>query len=106
MLWFLRVLLKVQLCRMYVWGKPGETIKIAYNGLPIVVSANWREVLDRVQIGDRARIIWVNVIYIDRENLLERNWYVAFMGKIYEHAKRFWFFLSRIQIGAPVTWQY
>jgi hypothetical protein len=70
----------------YVWGKSinGSTIKIGADDLAI--PKNLEPFLRTLRHIDRTRVLWVDSICIDQNNIPERNSQVKLMGGIYMSA--------------------
>jgi hypothetical protein len=70
----------------YVWGTSTTTIPITVNGRRMDITPNLHFALQKLRLTDRPRILWVDAICINQQNVTERSHHVSFMGKIYSHA--------------------
>lgn len=77
----------------YVWGDESDrrsiTLKPMQGSVSINLSltANCWKALKRLQLSDRERLVWVDSICINQNDVEERNAQVRMMGKIYSSAK-------------------
>ncbi|KAK4228914.1 heterokaryon incompatibility protein-domain-containing protein [Podospora fimiseda] len=78
----------------YVWGDVSETTPIQVNGNTLQIGKNLRCALLNLRLADRPRILWVDAICINQEDLDERNQQVSIMGRIYQSAQRTVVFLG------------
>ncbi|KAE9367241.1 HET-domain-containing protein, partial [Stipitochalara longipes BDJ] len=72
----------------YVWGQSTEQKQIMCNGTPFPVTGNLRAALRRLRRPDESRVLWIDQICIDQENIPERNQQVQIMRDIYRGAER------------------
>jgi hypothetical protein len=72
----------------YAWGDPKITSIISVDGHEINVTVNLVSALRHLRLSDKARILWVDAICIDQQNITEREEQVALMGRIYRSAVR------------------
>jgi len=86
------------------WGTTADPVSITINGQPgFTVTQNALAALRRVRDPSDTVTLWVDAIYIDQTNVLERNSQVAAMGDIYRHAELVIFWLG--PCGATVLGQ-
>ncbi|KAF1358898.1 HET-domain-containing protein, partial [Lizonia empirigonia] len=71
----------------YVWGDPGFTQVITINGQYFRVRMNLWRVLLRLREEGYAGLLWIDAICINQEDVAERGWQVALMGRIYQNAQ-------------------
>lgn len=72
----------------YIWGDPHETLPIYLDEDQLLITVNLHAALSRLRDHSFERIIWVDAICIDQENLKERIQQVQLMAKIYSNALR------------------
>jgi Heterokaryon incompatibility protein (HET) len=74
----------------YTWGpaEDRQTIVCGPEGAVIPVTRNCESVLRRLRDLDSPRLVWVDAICIDQDDIDERNAQVAMMGQIYQNATR------------------
>lgn len=73
----------------YVWGKSSGKCTITLDGKKgVPVTDNLYAALRRLRRPDRRRVLWVDAVCIDQKNVVERNWQVQMMGRIYSNAAR------------------
>ncbi len=78
----------------YMWGEPDDEaqFQIWVNGALVCVRQNLWYALQRIRFmiphenKIRRRILWIDALCINQDNIQERNHQVAFMGHIYRHA--------------------
>lgn len=85
----------------YTWGDGTETEEMfcGPDKHRIRVGMNCASVLRRLRRLDKDRLVWIDAICIDQENIPERNMQVAMMGQIYQTASR-----VIIDIGETSRW--
>ncbi|KAH8682947.1 heterokaryon incompatibility protein-domain-containing protein [Tricladium varicosporioides] len=71
----------------YTWGAPEATSVLHCQGLSIPLTANLYDALSRLRLLDEVRILWVDQICIDQNDLAERSEQVSLMGEIYRGAE-------------------
>ncbi|KAK5996951.1 Heterokaryon incompatibility 6-like protein [Cladobotryum mycophilum] len=72
----------------YVWGSSEKTQSIAIDNYDLPITANLHAALSRLRHGLFERLIWVDAICINQEDLKERGHQVQTMAKIYASASR------------------
>jgi hypothetical protein len=72
----------------YVWGSDVRDKQILCDGHIFALTTNLFRVLHRVRQPHASRTIWADLICINQENLEEKSYQVAIMGKIYSCARR------------------
>ncbi|EQB43487.1 hypothetical protein CGLO_17840 [Colletotrichum gloeosporioides Cg-14] len=70
----------------YVWGSASDTRPIAVQKKAKNITVNLETALRHLRYPDRARMLWVDVLCIDQENVQERNQQVRRMSDIYSSA--------------------
>lgn len=78
----------------YTWGSTDLTEPITVNGRILYITENLYNALVNLQLESTARIIWIDAVCIDQQNLKERGHQVQQMGQIYSRADRVIFWLS------------
>jgi hypothetical protein len=72
----------------YVWGEPDKTRPIFIKKHSLSVTLNLHEALLRLRHNSIERIIWVDAVCINQENIEEKEQQIRFMAKIYGQANR------------------
>ncbi|EEY16620.1 conserved hypothetical protein [Verticillium alfalfae VaMs.102] len=67
----------------YTWKKATFTQPITINGAPFLVTENVEKALDHLRYEDKPRTVWLDSICIDQRNVIEKNYQVRLMNKIY-----------------------
>ncbi|KAK7212736.1 hypothetical protein V2G26_019914 [Clonostachys chloroleuca] len=70
----------------YVWGDSSITANITVDGVSHPVTANLKYALCAIRGLSKPRIIWVDAICINREDLLEKNNQIPLIARIYSAA--------------------
>ncbi|KAJ4376470.1 hypothetical protein N0V83_001754 [Neocucurbitaria cava] len=74
-------------CLSYVWGTGGKNASISIDRDVLHITDSLRSALVHLRKTDDIRIIWIDQICIDQENLAERSQQVPHMKRIYERAQ-------------------
>jgi hypothetical protein len=72
----------------YVWGDPKNVKVIQCSDDSLVITDNLHGALIRLRHPDQQRILWIDAICINQEDLDERGKQVQLMGVIYQQAKK------------------
>src|ERR1700753_4144230 len=72
----------------YTWGSPERSCEITIDDQTLAITENLDRALRYLRYISVDRILWVDLISINQENLEERNHQVAHMRDIYKHAER------------------
>ena len=72
----------------YVWGSPEPAAVVFCNGQPKKVTPNLGTALLRLRYDDRERLVWIDAICVNQDDLLERSEQVKLMRDIYSQAWR------------------
>jgi Heterokaryon incompatibility protein (HET) len=72
----------------YTWGGLGKPRSISINKQNLAVTENLHAALLRLQDRSFERILWIDAICINQENLKEQSQQVQLMAKIYSKATR------------------
>lgn len=70
----------------YTWGKDVGPEKAILNGKPVSITANLDCALRHLRHEDRTRVLWVDALCINQNNVHERNHQVQLMRQIYSRA--------------------
>lgn len=68
----------------YVWGNAGDTSPIGLNGTPYHITKNLECALRYLRHRDFSRVLWVDAVCIDQENVREKTHQVNMMRSIYK----------------------
>jgi hypothetical protein len=77
----------------YTWGSPDDLVKIAVRDTSssefgfLAVTQNLAEALPYLRHEKEPRILWIDAICINQQDLIERSWQVGQMSNIYSLAK-------------------
>ncbi|KAB5513112.1 heterokaryon incompatibility protein-domain-containing protein [Coniochaeta sp. 2T2.1] len=72
----------------YAWGDATDLQPVSCDGKTIGISKNLSACLKHIRLADAARILWIDVICINQEDLEERASQVGIMGEIYSKAEK------------------
>jgi hypothetical protein len=72
----------------YMWGNEDSPLPIQLYGTILKVRNNLWQALKHIRLPRFVRILWIDAICINQEDLRERNHQVSQMGRIYENAIR------------------
>ncbi|KAJ9621331.1 hypothetical protein H2203_007383 [Taxawa tesnikishii (nom. ined.)] len=72
----------------YCWGNPSVTVSVLVNGVSLQVTKNLAAALRALRSNSEARILWIDAICINQDDLAEKNSQVPLMGKIYTNSSR------------------
>jgi hypothetical protein len=78
----------------YTWGSADLTESIAIDGFFMNITSNLYGILEQLRYRDEDRILWIDAICIDQENMKERGHQVEQMSEIYKEAHRVIFWLG------------
>lgn len=67
----------------YTWGDTRPTARIHLDGTHLPLAANLESALTRLRYTNISRIIWIDALCIDQQNMQERQSQVLLMGQIY-----------------------
>lgn len=67
----------------YCWAEVSSTATIELNGTPVDVPGSAAKVLRQFRLQSGSRILWIDAVCINQEDLNERSQQVALMGQIY-----------------------
>jgi hypothetical protein len=72
----------------YMWGPKNILQPILINGNPYDVRENLWLALHHLRLDSEIRVLWIDAICINQQNIHERNHQVIQMGRIYHEATR------------------
>ncbi|KAL8729389.1 MAG: hypothetical protein Q9166_004782 [cf. Caloplaca sp. 2 TL-2023] len=72
----------------YTWGDAREKRIIHVNRHPVPVTANLYVALEYLRKADEPRVLWVDALCIDQQNLVEKTHQVSIMKNIYTGASQ------------------
>ncbi|KAF4156806.1 hypothetical protein CNMCM6069_006328 [Aspergillus lentulus] len=70
----------------YVWGNVVEKVEILVDDIPFQVTTNLEAALKCLRHSRKKRLIWIDFICIDQNNVKEKNTQLPLMGRIYKDA--------------------
>ena len=85
----------------YAWGDHNQTRPITVDGCTLHVTANLQAGLRRLRYADRPRLLWVDAICIDQDDVDEKNWQVTLMGDIFRRSKQALIWLGEVAAADP-----
>ena len=71
----------------YTWGSPERTFTIILNGKTLSITNNLYLALQYLRLTDEDRVIWVDAVCINQENIRERGHQVKQMCRIYSEVE-------------------
>lgn len=71
----------------YCWGDPIRSRSIRIDGKILHLPVNSDKALRRMALSDRSRLLFLDAVCVNQENLGERTTQVRLMGDIYRHAQ-------------------
>jgi hypothetical protein len=89
----------------YEWGPALPNVQIMMNGRSVSVRENLWWALRHLQLEDSRRVIWIDALCINQQDMAERNHQVAQMGQIYRAATRCIAWIGRERIVHESTSQ-
>lgn len=81
----------------YCWGDQKEKHDIILDGSKFEAATNLHSALLRLRLRDKPRLLWVDAVCINQDDIPERNSQVSLMRNIYQQAK-----CVLIWLGGPV----
>lgn len=78
----------------YTWGEPAPTTQVAANGEMVPVRPNLTYALAALRSSE-PRLLWIDALCINQDDVQERSHQVRLMGEIYRRAKRVLVWLGR-----------
>jgi hypothetical protein len=71
----------------YTWGASEAASTLHCHGFLVPLTANLCDALSRLRLPDRARILWIDQINTNQNDVAERSEQVGLMGEIYSNAE-------------------
>lgn len=81
----------------YVWGDPKDVVSIHLSDCTYGVTRDLEAALRRLRRKDSERIIWIDQLCINQEDVEEKSQQVALMQQIYRSCEGALFWLSAIE---------
>ncbi|KAE9370151.1 HET-domain-containing protein, partial [Stipitochalara longipes BDJ] len=72
----------------YTWGSTETAAQITVNGSTMHITSNLYTALQHIRFEGEDRLLWIDAICIDQENMDERRHQVQHMSSIYKEAER------------------
>lgn len=72
----------------YVWGDPPSTVDIDVNGQLVKVRENLKDALLALRLSNTERVMWIDALCINQDDIKERSAQVSRMPEIYQRAIR------------------
>jgi hypothetical protein len=89
-------------CLSYVWGDMSVTKSILVNNHQVQVTTNLHDALQHVRKRDELVKIWVDAICINQSDVMEKNYQVYLMEKIYKRCALVYIWLGRQEVNGAV----
>ncbi|KAF2445504.1 HET-domain-containing protein, partial [Karstenula rhodostoma CBS 690.94] len=70
----------------WVWGNPLNSTTLLYKGQNISIRKSLEDALRVFRYVDRPRVLWVDALCINQDDVEERSEQVAMMGSVYSYA--------------------
>ncbi|KAL9091073.1 MAG: hypothetical protein Q9165_005000 [Trypethelium subeluteriae] len=70
----------------YVWGDPRSSVQVELSGKRFFIGNNLAEALHQIRHAQKERILWIDAICINQNDLEEKSWHIAKMRDIYVSA--------------------
>jgi ankyrin repeat protein len=90
----------------YTWGSSIQPYEICVNNSTMPVTANLSQALRDLRYPDRDRLLWVDAICINQEDLKERGHQVEHMASIYKRAEQVIVWLGRPTLATDLVFRY
>lgn len=71
----------------YVWGSNTSRRKILCNGIDTAITQNLHSALKQLRLVEHPRMIWIDQLCINQDDIQERNSQVLLMCRIYRRAQ-------------------
>jgi len=72
----------------YCWGSPHDVQPLQLDSLSINIHANLQSALWHLRLQREDRVLWVDALCINQNDIVERNHQVRLMGNIYTSARK------------------
>jgi ankyrin repeat protein len=70
----------------YEWGAKSGTLAVQCGGRQLLVTPNLMAAMKSLRLKSNTRLLWIDALCIDQQNIPERNQQVALMANIYRNA--------------------
>jgi Heterokaryon incompatibility protein (HET) len=90
----------------YTWGTPGDSESIKLEGFLLRIQANLHAFLRVLRLRNTPRILWVDAICIDQNDILDKNVQVPLMQKIYSLATKVLVWLGPHRDGSELVFDF
>ncbi|KAJ8116079.1 hypothetical protein OPT61_g2429 [Boeremia exigua] len=81
----------------YCWGDESITRQLHCSGIPLVVHVNLHDALSDLRHPSRERLLWVDRLCINQDDVQEKNKQIACMGAIYSQARQVLIYLGKLE---------
>jgi hypothetical protein len=89
----------------YVWGTPKEPLPVFIHGKRFEVNSNLHAALTQLRNHSLDRILWIDAICIDQENLIEKAHQIQFMATVYSQAYRVLVWLGETAVDSDLVFE-
>ena len=87
----------------YRWGEPNPKETLYCNGLAVSIVSNLADALRAFRLPESPRLLWVDALCINQEDLAEKGHQVPLMGRIYRGASAVRIWLGNDTPSQPIT---
>ncbi|KAK5713955.1 hypothetical protein LTR15_010861 [Elasticomyces elasticus] len=87
----------------YAWGDATKRDVVYIGGHQLSVPLSAKNVLQRMRRSDKPRTVWIDVICIDQQNLVDRNYLVQLMCEIYSSTSTGFIWLGKDDHNTEAT---
>ena len=89
----------------YVWGKGCPIAEIVVEGCSLYITPSLHSLLTHLRYEHSHRILWIDQICIDQDNIEERNAQVREMGRIYQQAETNLVWLGETNLQTEIAFE-
>ena len=90
----------------YVWGDPADTVEIWLEGTRVAIPKNLSDLLHRLRLTSKPRLLWADAVCINQADMRERNQQVNIMKNIYKSAKQVMIWVGEEADGSHLIFQH
>jgi hypothetical protein len=87
----------------YTWGITTDPVEIKVNGCQFKITQNLHEALLQFRRDGIESWLWIDAIYIEQSNDLEKSWQIMEMRQTFSHAKIVYLWLGMGTIESDFT---
>ncbi|KAI0145288.1 heterokaryon incompatibility protein-domain-containing protein [Xylariaceae sp. FL1272] len=87
----------------YNWARAWDTSSIFCEGKPFTVTAHLESALRRLRQRTSERVLWIDAICINQNDLTERSHQVSLMRRVYQDARRVLVWLGESTFSDPLV---